>query len=56
MTVNQEVSQISEITERSIKQLKWVQRITGLRLSDIEVALYELQDGVDFIKERLNKC
>ena len=56
MTVQKEVSQISEITEKAIAQLKWVQRITGLRLPDIEIALYELQDGVDFMKERLNKC
>lgn len=56
MTVQQEVLQISTITERALTQLKWVQRITGLRLPDIEIALYELQDGVDFMKERLNKC
>lgn len=56
MTVQQEVSQISAITERAIAQLKLVQFITGLRLPDIEIALYELQDGVDFMKERLNKC
>lgn len=56
MTVQQEVLQISEITEKAMAQLKWVQRITGLRLPDIEIALYELQDGVDFMKERLNKC
>ena len=56
MTVQQEVLQISTITERAMTQLKWVQRITGLRLPDIEIALYELKDGVDFMKERLNKC
>ena len=56
MTVNQELVQISTITERAMTQLKWVQRITGLRLPDIEIALYELQDGVDFMKERINKC
>lgn len=56
MTVQQEVSQIITITERAMTQLKWVQRITGLRLPEIEIALYELQDGVEFMKERLNKC
>ena len=56
MTVQQEVLQISTITERAMTQLKWVQRITGLNLQYIEIALYELQDGVDFMKERLNKC
>ena len=56
MTVQEEFSQISEITARAMTQLKCVQRITGLRLPDIEIALYELQDGVDFMKERLNKC
>lgn len=56
MTVHQEVSQISEITEKAIAQLKLVQFITGIRLPEIEAALYELQDGVDFMKERLNKC
>ncbi len=56
MTVNQEIAQISEIAERAIKQFEWVTRITELRLDDIKIALYELQDGVDFMKERLNKC
>lgn len=56
MTVQQEVSQISEITEKAMAQLKWVQRITGLHLSYIEIALAELKDGVDFMKERINKC
>ena len=56
MTVQQEVLEISTIAEKAINQLKWVQRITGLRLPDIEIAIYELQDGVDFMKERLNKC
>ena len=56
MTVHQEILQISTIRERAMIQLKCVQRITGLRLPDIEIALYELQDGVDFMKERLNKC
>ena len=56
MIVKQELEQISTITEKAITQLKWIQFITGLRLPDIEIALYELQDGVDFMKERLNKC
>ena len=56
MTVQQEVLQISTIAEKAMTQLKWVQRITGLSLPDIEIALYELQDGVDFMKERINKC
>ena len=56
MTVKQELAQISTITEKAMAQLKWVQRITGLRMPEIETALYELQDGVDFMKERLNKC
>ena len=56
MKTNQELAQISVITERAIRQLKCVQRITGLSLDDIKIALYELQDGVDFMKEMLNKC
>ena len=56
MKTNQELAQISVITERAIRQLKCVQRITGLSLDDIKIALYELQDGIDFMKERLNKC
>ena len=53
MTVQQEVSQISEITEKAIAQLKLAQFITGIRLPEIEIALYELKDGVDFMKERI---
>lgn len=56
MTVQQEVLQLSTITEKAIAQLKLVQFITGLRLPEVEIALYELQDGVDFMKERINKC
>ena len=56
MTVQQEVSKISEITEKAITQLKLVQFITGLRLPEVEIALAELKDGVDFMKERINKC
>ena len=56
MTVQQEVLQISAIVEKAINQLKCVQFITGIRMPEIETALYELQDGVDFMKERLNKC
>ena len=56
MTVQQEILEISTIAEKAIKQLKCVQFITGIRMPEIETALYELQDGIDFMKERLNKC
>lgn len=54
MTTKQELAQIELITRNAISQLYWAQDKLHTPLRNIEIALYELQDGVEFIKERLN--
>lgn len=54
MKIKQEVSQLSRTTGRAIRQLEWVEEITGLRLGEIANALGELQGAVEFLKERFN--
>ena len=56
MALKEELTQLSHITEKAITQLKWIERIMGLKLGAIEIALAELQDGVCFLKERLNNA
>lgn len=54
MGVKQEVSQLNRTTGRAIRQLQWVEEITGLRLGEIANALSELKGAVEFLKERYN--
>ena len=56
MTVQQELMQIELITRNAIVELYQAQDKLREPLRHIEIALAELQDGVDFMKERINKC
>lgn len=56
MTAKQDLAQIELITRNAIVQLYWAQDELRLPLCHIEIALAELQDGVCFLKERLNNA
>lgn len=56
MTTKQELAKIELITRNAIAQLYWVQDKLHTPLCHIEIALAELQDGVAFLKERLNNA
>lgn len=54
MSAKQDLVQIELLTRNAIAQLYWAQDELKLPLRHIETALAELQDGVRFLKERLN--
>lgn len=54
MTKKQEIFNLERVTERAIIQLRILHSLTNEPLTDIETALAELQDGVAFLKERLD--
>nr|DAU54332.1 MAG TPA: hypothetical protein [Caudoviricetes sp.] len=56
MTTKQELAQIELITRNAIAELYMTQDKFYTPLRHIEIALAELQDGVAYLKERLNNA
>lgn len=54
MNTKQELVYLEKITANAIAQLYFAQDTMRKPLRHIEIALAELQDGVAYLKERLN--